>query len=278
MTRSGRPSERRVRIWFERRFSIIAARVMREMTAICGSASTITGQDEVAHRTVRPTADGQPGEGQAEDDLEDRRDHEVRDRKPERADARHQVIDAAVLAHGRDGAERAADEDSEGKRQRAERHRDRQAAGEQLADGEVAQEKRGPKSPRATARQIEPVLLDQRLVELIDPVEIFHHLRLERTFEVERSSGREADQEERDRDDDEQRRDGRQKPANDEGEHEAPPAVPMLKEWGRPGFAGRPRLPVFTASSTGSATDRRRACSARSPGSSARSAGSCRNT
>ena len=31
-------------MWFERRFSIMAARVMREITAICGSASTVTGR------------------------------------------------------------------------------------------------------------------------------------------------------------------------------------------------------------------------------------------
>ena len=49
---------------------------------------------------------------------------------------------------------------------RAERHRDRQAAGEELGHGEIAQDEGGTEIAARDGAEIEPVLLDQRLVEL----------------------------------------------------------------------------------------------------------------
>ena len=81
-------------------------------------------------------------------------------------------------------------------REGAERHRDRQAAGEEFGDGEVAHNEGRPEIAAHDGAEIEQVLLDERPVELVDPVEVLHHLRLEGPLEVEGAAGREPDQEE----------------------------------------------------------------------------------
>jgi hypothetical protein len=55
--------------------------------------------------------------------------------------------------------------------------------------------------------EVEEVLLGERTVELVDAVEAFHHLGLERALEVEGTAGSEADQEKGQGDDQEERRD-----------------------------------------------------------------------
>ena len=190
---------------------------MRAITATCGSARVTTGSTRLEGDA--PAADRQPGERQAEEDLQHRRDDEVRDREPDRAEADDGVVDGAVLPEGGDGAERAADRDGERQRQRAERHRDRQPAREQLGDGEVAEIEGRPEIPAHERREVEPVLLGKRQVEAVDAAQVLHDLRLERLLEVEGTAGRDADEEEGDRDDQEQRRDRGEETAEDEEEH-----------------------------------------------------------
>ena len=192
------------------------------MTAICGSASVMIGRMRVAHRPVVPAADRQPGQRQAEDDLQHGRDHEGGHRDAEGRDADDRVVDGVVLPEGGDDAERAADDQRQRERGEAEPHRDRQAAGEELGDGEVAEVEGRPEIAPQQRREIEPVLLVERLVELVDLAQVLHHLGLERPFEIERAAGREPDQEERDRDDDEQRRDRRDQTLEDIRSHRRP--------------------------------------------------------
>ncbi len=199
---------------------------MRAITATCGSARVTTGQHKARRRA--PAADRQPGERQAEEDLQHRRDDEVRDREPDRAEADDGVVDGAVLPEGGDGAERAADRDGERQRQRAERHRDRQPAREQLGDGEVAEIEGRPEIPAHERCEVEPVLLGKRQVEAVDAAQVLHDLRLERLLEVEGTAGRDADEEERDRDDEEQRRDRGEETAEDEEEHGLRIVIPGL--------------------------------------------------
>jgi hypothetical protein len=170
------------------------------------------------HRAVVPAADGKPGQHEAEHDLEDRRDHEVRDRQAHRAEAGHHVIGPAVLAEGRNRAERAADEDRDQKRKRAERHGDGEAAGEEIADREIAEVEGRPEIAPKERREVEPVLLDEGAVELVDPAEVFHDLRFERLLQVEGATRRHTDQKKGNRDDQQERRKGRQKAAQDEGD------------------------------------------------------------
>jgi hypothetical protein len=76
--------------------------------------------------------------------------------------------------------------------------RDRQAGGEEFIDGEVAKVKARAKIELRNGFQIEQVLCPERLVQVIDLVQIFHHLGLKRAFEVERPARRDPDQKERD--------------------------------------------------------------------------------
>ena len=197
----------------------MAARVMRETTAICGRASTSTGRMRLRRFPLAHPATGSQASVRPKTIWKIGATTKFGMVRPRARHARDEIVDGAVLAHGGDGAEGAADDNREGQRKAAERHRDRQAPGEELTHGEVAQDEGGPEIAPHDGAEIEPVLLDQRLVELIDPVEVLHHLGLERPLQIERSARGEPDQEERDRDDDEKGRDGRQETAKDEGEH-----------------------------------------------------------
>ena len=57
--------------------------------------------------------------------------------------------------------------------------------------------------------QIEPELLDERQVELIDPAQVLGDFRIERPLGIERPARREAHQEKRKGDDDKERRNRR---------------------------------------------------------------------
>src|SRR5580700_2097318 len=79
-----------------------------------------------------------------------------------------------------------------------------------------------PEIAMGEALQIEPELLNERQVELIDPAQIFGDFRIERPLRIERSTGREAHQEKRKGDDDKKRRNRRQNTRQKKTKHRLP--------------------------------------------------------
>ena len=102
-----------MRIWFERRFSIIAARVMRATTAICGSASIMTGRIRLLRRAVVQPATGSQASVRPKTICRTGATTKFGMVMPKVPMPGHDVVDGAVLAEGGDGAEGAADDHGE---------------------------------------------------------------------------------------------------------------------------------------------------------------------
>ncbi len=152
----------------------------------------------------------------------------------------HRVVAELVLVERGDDAEHAADEQRQDQRRGAELHRDRQAGGEQLGDGEVGQ---------IVARAEIAVQQVVEIVEILDAradrsrpncaSRLALDLRTQAALLVERAAGSHADQEEGQRDDDEQRRYGGQEPPEHVDQHGR---VPRRKRSGPP--PARERRPI----------------------------------
>ena len=185
--------------------------------AICGSASVRIGPILLTQRAVAPAADRQQIPGQAEQELDQRRDDEGRDGAAGGRGGDDGIVAELVLVERGDDAERAADAAARAiSADGAELDRDRQAVGEQFADGEVGQIVARPEiAVQQVVRDSCRYCSQSGSFEAELRLQIGLDLRAEAPLLVERAAGRDADQEERQRDDDEQRRDGRQQPPDD---------------------------------------------------------------
>ena len=83
----------------------------------------------------------------------------------------------------------------------------RQALADELGDGEIRVAQRDPEVPARQSGEILQVLHGQRLVEAVETLEVGAHRRCERLLLVERAAGRQAQDEEGERDDGEECRD-----------------------------------------------------------------------
>ena len=190
--------------------------------AICGNASVSTGPILLSKRAVAPAADRQQLPGQAEDELDHRRDDEGRDGDAGRRHGNHRVVAELVLVERGDDAEHAAEQQRQDQRRGAELDRNRQALGEQFGDGEIGQVVARPEIAVQKIVEIVDILQPERIVEAELGFDVGLDLGAQPPLLVEWAARRHADQEKRQRDDDEQRRDGGQKPPEDVSQHRCP--------------------------------------------------------
>jgi len=129
------------------------------------------------------------------------------------------MVDDAVLAERREHPGGDANDHGKHHGERAELERVGQALADQLGDGEVAIDVARAEITAKHVAEIAEILEVERLVEPIGAEHVRHDLRRQRPLEVERPAGGKAHQEEGDGDDDEDRRDRAQQPAEDEAWH-----------------------------------------------------------
>ena len=173
--------------------STIAARVSRATAAICGAASTTTGSTRLRGAPSPQPPTGSIFEPEAEDELQQRRDDEIRDRDAEARGRRHRDRRAAPArapppARPRRRRRRArapsAIAPSAAETGRARANNCATVKSRQIiARPEIAARERA---------EIVEILPPQRLVEPIDPAQVLHHGGIERPLEIERPARRGA--------------------------------------------------------------------------------------
>ena len=187
--------------------------------ASCGSIKCHDRAHLVDKGAAAPAAHGKPVQGQREEKLEQRCDHERRNGAAGGGHAHHGIVGQLVLAQGCPDAEGTADDKGQGERHGAELEGHRQARLEQFRDGEIRQIVAGAEIALQKVLQIEQVLFPQRLIEMENPLEIGLDDGIEPLLLVERAARRHPHQEKRNRHDHEESRDGGQKSPKDIAQH-----------------------------------------------------------
>ncbi len=151
--------------------------------------------DLVDEGAIAPAADREPFEGQRKEELEERCDDECRDRAAGGRRGDDRIIGALVLVESRDDAERAAEDERENQRARADLDRHRQADPKELAHRKVRKVVARTEVAVQEALQIEDILFPERLVQMIDALEIGLDDRIQAFLLIERAARRHAHQE-----------------------------------------------------------------------------------
>ena len=142
--------------------------------------------------------------------IKQRRDHKARHAHGQHGQKTAGIIRPAPAPGGGEKSDRQARPHGETKRQRAERHRNRQSLRDDVVDGVVAVFERDAEIAVRQIAQIADVLFPDRLIEMIFRLEVaLDFRRRRRAFTVERPAGREMHQAERQRADDQQQRNRR---------------------------------------------------------------------
>ena len=180
--------------------------------AICGRAESQHRTDLVDKRAVTPAADRQKFPRQPEKKLDDRCNHEGRDRAAGGRKGNNRIVADPVLIEGGNDTKCAPDKEGEYQGRRTELDGDWQTTGEQLCHSEVGQVIAGPEIAVQNVLHVVDVLKPKRVIETELRFEIGFDFRAQATLLIERSAGSNTDQKKRDRYDHEKCRNGGQKP------------------------------------------------------------------
>ncbi|ESZ37772.1 hypothetical protein X732_21200 [Mesorhizobium sp. L2C066B000] len=168
--------------------------------------------DLVDQCAITPAADRQQLPGQSEHQLNHRSDDEGGDSAAGGRQRNHRIVAKLVLVERGDGAEHRTKQQRQDQRGGAELDRYRQPLGKQFGDGEVRQIVARPEIAAQEIAEIVGILQPERIVEAELCFQIGPDLGTEAPLLIERAARCDAYQEERHCHDDEQRRNGGQKP------------------------------------------------------------------
>ncbi len=202
----GRPCALAVRMkWTAQHLDHAAARKPCYVSDL-GQRKRYDGQNHVAPRALAETAGGQPAQIHGEQQDQQRRHDEVGYGDTRHRKGHDRVISARILPQCREAASRDTKQQRDDHRAAAEPQRDREARHDELGDREVPVLKRRSEVCAREVTQVARELHWQRLVEVIRRAQIRLDLGQKRALGIERPARREADHEERERDQYEQRR------------------------------------------------------------------------
>ena len=181
---------------------------MRAIAAHTGRASVTAGRMKYNGVAPLPAAHRQPAQRQPKQEREQRTGDEGRQSDGERCEAGDGEVDGASASQRGPDAERHPAKRRECKRGEADRHADRQSLCDEAGDALIAQLVRKAEVAVGKTFEIMQILHAEGPVEAVEMIEIGAHLRRQGTLLVEGAAGGQTDDEEGERDENQQGRDG----------------------------------------------------------------------